>query len=75
MLLVNKGLALVLTNPYGVRSLNLHAEVTEPIKGLGDSPLVFDLVPDDGTDMVMALPAEQRDLGVGPFEASLENQP
>jgi len=75
VLLVNKGLALVLTNPYGVRSLDLHAEVTEPIKGLGDDPLVFDIRIDDGIPVVVAIPAEQRDLGVGPFGASLENQP
>ncbi len=75
VLIVNKGLALVLTNPYGIQSLRRNQDNAAPIKGLGDIPLVFDIQTDEGTSLVMAIPAEHRDLGVGPFGASLENRP
>jgi len=74
VLIVNKGLALVLTNPYGIQSLGPNQDNAASIKGLGDNPLVFDIRTDDGTSLVMAIPAEHRDLGVGPLGAPLDNQ-
>ena len=75
VLMVNKGIALVLTTPYGVRSLKRHQGVKGPIKGLGDDTLVFDLLTEEGSSVVIAIAAEHRDLGVGPFGSSLDDRP
>ena len=67
VLLVNTGVALALTTPYGVSALNQLEDDGEPVKGLGSSVSFLSVRIDGGDEAVVAVPGEYVDVAMGPF--------
>ena len=69
VLVVRRGVGLIRTAALAVRVAEgaaAHHPASE-VPGLGDEPVVVPLRLDDGTRIVLAVPAEWRDDVVGPF--------
>jgi len=71
VLLVNKGLALLRTQPLPVATAQERVEEadSQEIKRLGDNPILLQFCLDNGASMQLAAPSEARSLAYGPFEA------
>lgn len=71
VLLVNKGLALVRTQPLPIAAAEGRVEEADPreIKRMGDHPILLQSRLDNGATIQLAAPGEARSLACGPFEA------
>jgi len=71
VLLVNKGLALLRTQPLPVATAQGRVEEadSQEIKRLGDNPILLQFGLDNGASIQLAVPGEARSLAYGPFEA------
>ena len=70
--LSDKGLALVWTVPRGVdRAARPFTPLdTSAVEGLGDDPVSFVVIMDDGGDFELASSREHTDIAIGPFGAA-----
>jgi hypothetical protein len=76
VLLVNKGLALVRTQPLPVAAAEGRVEQADPqeIKRLGNHPVLLRFRLDNGAIIQLAAPGEARSLACGPFEAQFADK-
>jgi hypothetical protein len=76
VLLVNKGLALVRTQPLPIAAAEGRVEQASPqeIKRLGDNPILLQFRLDNGAIIQLAAPGEVRSLACGPFEAQFTGE-
>ena len=73
VLLANKGFARVRTVPYGVQGIvrPIASVDASTVKGLGDDPVSFVVIADDGSEVEAATDLEHADMAIGPFEMSV----
>jgi hypothetical protein len=71
VLLVNKGLALVRTQPLPIAAAEGRIEEADPeeIKRMGDHPILLQFRLDNGATIQLAAPGEALSLAYGPFDA------
>ena len=72
VLLANKGFARVRTMPYGVQRIArpVAAVDASTIKGLGDDPVSFVVIVDDGRELEIVTDLEHAGMAIGSFDAS-----
>ena len=72
VLLANKGFARVLTVPYGIQRIArpIASVDASTIKGLGDDPVSFVVIVDDGREFEIATDLEHAEMAIGSFDAS-----
>jgi hypothetical protein len=73
VLLVNRGVALVRSDAFGVTRTSGPLTNGDPdaIRGLGTEPVLFTVVLDNGASVQIAAPADATAISVGPFAGDL----